>query len=63
MFSTSETEKKLNVYQKDTKRQGEYPEIYFTGYAKKFFGDVYKRQEWRCSNYKIQFQIYYYFLW
>ena len=25
MFSTSETEKKLNVYQKDTKRQGEYP--------------------------------------
>lgn len=42
MFSTSETEKKLNVYQKDTKRQGEYPEIYFTGYAKKFFGNAEK---------------------
>lgn len=42
MFSTSETEKKLNIYQKDTKRQGEYPEIYFTGYAKKFFGNAEK---------------------
>lgn len=39
LFSTSETEKKLSIYQKDTKRQGEYPEIYFTGYAKKFFGN------------------------
>lgn len=39
LFSTSETEKKLNIYQKDTKRQGEYPEIYFTGYAKKFLGN------------------------
>lgn len=44
MFSTSETEKKLNVYQKDTKRQGEYPEIYFTGYAKKFL-EMQKRMQ------------------
>ncbi|HCI29571.1 MAG TPA: hypothetical protein DE117_05285, partial [Fervidobacterium sp.] len=39
LFSTSETDKKINIYQKDTKRQGEYPEIYFTGYAKKFLGN------------------------
>ena len=40
LFSTSETEKKLNIYQNDTKRKGEYPEIYFTGYARKFFGNA-----------------------
>lgn len=39
LFSTSETENFLNIYQKDTNRQGEYPEIYFTGYAKKFLGN------------------------
>ena len=49
MFSTSETEKKLNVYQKDTKRQGEYPEIYFTGYAKKFFGNA-EKERFRNEN-------------
>lgn len=38
LFSTSETEKKLSAYKNNTKRQGEYPEIYFTAYAKKFFG-------------------------
>lgn len=39
LFSTSETEKRISIYKKgDADRQGEYPEIYFTGYAKKFFG-------------------------
>lgn len=39
LFSTCETEKTLKIYQKDTNRHGEYPEIYFTGYAKKFLGN------------------------
>lgn len=39
LFSTAETEKKINIYQKDTERHGEYPEIYFTGYAQKFLGN------------------------
>lgn len=38
-FASSETKNKINIYKKDTKRQGDYPEIYFTGYAKKFFGN------------------------
>ena len=45
LFSTSETDKTLNIYQKDTNRQGEYPEIYFTGYAKKFLGNEEKDAE------------------
>ena len=38
LFSAEETEKKIAIYQKDSSRQGEYPEIYFTGYAQKFLG-------------------------
>lgn len=38
LFSVSDTDKKITIYQKDSKRQGEYPEIYFTGYAQKFLG-------------------------
>ncbi len=39
IFSATETKEKMNIYQKDIKRQGEYPEVYFTGYAKKLFGN------------------------
>lgn len=39
LFSVSGTEKTLYIYQKDNKRVGEYPEIYFTGYAQKFLGN------------------------
>lgn len=45
LFSTFETDKTLNIYQMDTNRQGEYPEIYFTGYAKKFLGNEEKDAE------------------
>ncbi len=38
LFASSETKNKINIYKKDTNRQGDYPEIYFTGYAKKYFG-------------------------
>ena len=39
LFSVSETKRKLKIYRKNAKWQGDYPEIYFTGYAKKLFGD------------------------
>lgn len=39
LFSTTETDESLEIYKKDIKRQGIYPEIYYTGYAKKFFGN------------------------
>ena len=38
LFSTSETTEKIKIYKKDDSRCDEYPEIYFTGYAKVFFG-------------------------
>lgn len=39
LFSPVKSKKKLSIYQKDAKCKGEYPEIYFTGYAKKFLGN------------------------
>ena len=36
LFSAKETEDKVEIYKKDGKRHGEYPEIYFTGYAQQF---------------------------
>ncbi len=45
LFSTRETKKTLNIYQKDAKKHGEYPEIYFTGYAQKFLGSEEKDAE------------------
>lgn len=38
IFSASETEKRAELYKKDPSRHGEYPEVYFTGYAKKLLG-------------------------
>ncbi len=38
LFSTNETEERIEIYKNDNSRHGEYPEIYFTGYAQKFLG-------------------------
>lgn len=38
-FCTDEAEDKIEIYTKDSKRHAEYPEIYFTGYAKNFLGN------------------------
>ena len=39
VFSTDEAEEKIEIYTKDSKRHAEYAEIYFTGYARNFFGN------------------------
>ena len=38
LFSISPSTEKIPLYKNDTERTGEYPEIYFTGYAQKLFG-------------------------
>ncbi len=37
-FSTNQSTEKFHIYKNDNKREGNYSEIYFTGYAKKLFG-------------------------
>lgn len=39
VFSTDEAEEKIEIYTRDSKRHAEYPEIYFTGYARNLFGN------------------------
>lgn len=39
IFSADEAEEKIEIYTKDSKRHAEYPEIYFTGYARNFLGN------------------------
>ncbi|MCR5836039.1 MAG: hypothetical protein K6G88_06010 [Lachnospiraceae bacterium] len=39
MFSPDEAEEKIEIYNKDSKCYNEYPEIYFTHYAKNLLGD------------------------
>ena len=38
LFSVKDTEETIELYIDDSKRNRDYPEIYFTGYAQKFFG-------------------------
>ena len=39
VFSPDEVEEKIEIYTWDSKRHAEYPEIYFTGYARNFLGN------------------------
>ncbi|MBQ7245954.1 MAG: hypothetical protein IJS33_03435 [Firmicutes bacterium] len=38
-FSTDKAKEKIEIYTKDIKRHAEYPEIYFTGYARNLLGN------------------------
>lgn len=38
LFSTDAPPETIRIYTQDSKRSGQYPEIYFTGYAKKLLG-------------------------